>query len=68
MLGSITAAAKAGESLIHEQQVHETARAAELAIARLADGGPALLPEAGPELAERTAAVIAAYRELGAAA
>lgn len=66
MLGSITAAAKAGESLIHEQRVHETARSAELAIARLADGGPAPLPEAGPELAGRTAAVIAAYRELAA--
>lgn len=68
MLGSIVAAAKAGESLIHEQQVHETARAAERTIARLADAGPTVLAEAGPELAGRTAAVIAAYRELAARA
>ncbi|WP_203834971.1 hypothetical protein [Winogradskya humida] len=66
ILASIHAAAVAGENLIHEQRVHETAREAELAISRLtATGTPTT--NAGPELAERTAAVIAAYRELAAA-
>ena len=66
MLSSIDEAALSGESLIREQRIHETARDAELTIARLATAGPAPVIEAGPELAERTAAVIAAYRELGA--
>ena len=68
MLGSIDAAALAGESLIREQRLQRTAREAELAITRLALTGPAPVIEAGPELAERTAAVVAAYRELGAGA
>jgi hypothetical protein len=63
ILASINAAALAGEELIREQRIGETARAAELAISRLTSGGPPRT-EAGPELAERTAAVIAAYREL----
>jgi hypothetical protein len=66
MLGALNTAALAGESLIREQRIHDTAREAELAISRLAAAGPAPAVEAGPELAERTAAVIAAYRELGA--
>jgi hypothetical protein len=64
ILASINAAALAGENLIREQRIGETARQAELAISRLTAAGPPQT-EAGPELAERTAAVIAAYRELG---
>jgi hypothetical protein len=64
MLASIDAAALAGESLIREQRIQDTAHRAELALARLATGGPDPEIEAGPALAERTAAVIAAYREL----
>ena len=64
ILASINAAALAGENLIREQRIGETARAAELAISRLtAVAAPA---DSGPALAERTAAVIAAYRELAA--
>jgi hypothetical protein len=63
ILAGINAAALAGENLIREQRVGDTAREAELAISRLTVGGPPQT-DAGPELAERTAAVIAAYREL----
>jgi hypothetical protein len=63
ILASINAAALAGENLIREQRIGTTAREAEMAISRLAAGGPPPT-EAGPELAERTAAVITAYREL----
>ena len=63
ILASINAAALAGENLIREQRIGDTARAAELAISRLTAAGPPQT-EAGPELAERTSAVIAAYREL----
>ncbi len=66
MLAGIDAAALAGESLIREERLRQTARDAERAITRLAPAGPAPVAEAGPELAERTTAVIAAYRELGA--
>ncbi len=66
MLRSIDAAALAGESLIREQRLQWTAREAERAITKLALAGPPPVIEAGPELAERTAAVIAAYRELRA--
>jgi hypothetical protein len=65
MLRSIDDAALAGESLIREQRLQQTAREAERAITRLALTGPVPVVEAGPELAERTAAVVAAYRELG---
>jgi hypothetical protein len=65
ILAGINAAALAGENLIREQRIGETARAAELAISRLTAAGPPRT-EAGPDLAERTAAVIAAYRELAA--
>jgi hypothetical protein len=64
MLSGINTAALAGENLIREQGVHRTARDAELAISRLAVAGPRPAVPAGPELAERTAAVIAAYRDL----
>ena len=63
ILASINAAALAGENLIREQRIGNTAREAELAISRITAAGPPST-EAGPELAERTAAVIAAYREL----
>ncbi|AGL15302.1 hypothetical protein [Actinoplanes sp. N902-109] len=63
ILAAVHAAAVAGENLIRELRVHQTARDAELAISRLtAAAGPA--SDAAPELAGRTAAVIAAYREL----
>jgi hypothetical protein len=64
MLRGIEAAARAGESLIREQRIHETARQAEATLARLSTGGPPPAAEAAPELAQRTAAVIRAYREL----
>ncbi|MFI5491836.1 hypothetical protein [Actinoplanes sp. NPDC051859] len=63
ILASINAAALAGENLLREQRVGETAREAELAISRLSAAASAPA-DSGPELAERTAAVIAAYREL----
>jgi len=66
MLVSINTAALAGESVIREQRISRAARDAELMISQLAAGGPAPAAEAGPELAERTAAVLAAYRELAA--
>jgi hypothetical protein len=65
ILASINAAALAGEELIREQRLGETAREAELAIARLTAAAISPL-DSGPELAERTAAVITAYRELAA--
>lgn len=65
ILAGIDAAARAGENLIREQRLHTTARAAELAISRLTAATPPP-STAAPELAERTAAVIAAYRELSA--
>lgn len=61
ILRAIDAAARAGESFIREQQVAATARHAERALARVG-GAPAA--DSGPELADRTRAVIDAYREL----
>ncbi|MFI7597536.1 hypothetical protein [Actinoplanes sp. NPDC049681] len=65
ILAGINAAALAGENLIREQRIGRTAREAEMAISRLtvAAAAPA---DPSLELAERTAAVIAAYRELSA--
>jgi hypothetical protein len=64
---SIHAAAVTGENLIREQQIGQTARDAERAIAHLTASMPTH-PSAdvagGQELADRTAAVIGAYREL----
>ncbi len=65
ILRSINAAALAGETFLREQQIGATARAAEVMLAELTVGAP--LAEAGPDLADRTAAVINAYRELAAA-
>ncbi|WP_436522410.1 hypothetical protein [Actinoplanes sp. HUAS TT8] len=61
ILRAVDAAARAGESFIREQQVAATARHAERALARVG-GVPAA--ESGPELADRTQAVITAYRDL----
>ncbi|GAA4599392.1 hypothetical protein BJY16_003059 [Actinoplanes octamycinicus] len=63
ILRAVEAAARAGESFIREQRVAATARHAERALARVG-GAPAAA--SGPELADRTAAVIAAYRDLAA--
>lgn len=62
ILGSIDAAARAGESFIRERRVAATARHAEQTLARVA-GVPAAV-ESGPDLAGRTEAVIEAYRDL----
>lgn len=65
ILRSINAAALAGETFLREQQIGATARAAEAVLAELTLGpAPA---EDGPELADRTEAVITAYRELAGA-
>jgi hypothetical protein len=64
ILHSIDAAARAGESFIRERQVAATARYAERTLARVT-GAPSSA-ESGPELAGRTEAVIAAYRDLAA--
>lgn len=64
ILASLHAAALAGENLIRERRIGDTARDAELVITRLSAAGAARTYAAGPDLAERTAAVVAAYREL----
>ncbi|MBG0565746.1 hypothetical protein [Actinoplanes aureus] len=64
ILRSIDVAARAGESFIRERQVAATARYAERTLARVT-GAPAVA-ESGPDLADRTEAVIAAYRDLAA--
>ena len=64
MLRALDQAALAGENLIREQRLAATVRAAELTLAGVAAPGASAAVEAGPELAEHTAAVIAAYREL----
>lgn len=58
----IDAAARAGESFLRERQVAATARYAERTLARVT-GAPAAAGS-GAELADRTEAVIAAYRSL----
>jgi hypothetical protein len=62
ILRSIDAAALAGETFLRERQIVATARQAGLVLARLSAGGPPA--EAAPELADRTTAVLDAYREL----
>lgn len=66
ILAGIQAAALAGESLIRERRVGATAREAEQAITRLSAEGAGRSNAAGPDLAERTAAVVSAYRDLSA--
>jgi hypothetical protein len=63
---SINAAAVAGENLIREQQLGRTARDAEHAIAHLTASMADAPVGGGQELAERTQAVIGAYRKLAA--
>lgn len=62
ILRAIDDAALAGESFLQEQRIGATARQAELALARLGAGAPPA--DAAPDLADRTAAVLSAYREL----
>lgn len=64
ILGSIDVAARAGEGFIRERQVAATARHAERTLARVTGAGT--VAGSGPELADRTEAVIAAYRDLAA--
>jgi hypothetical protein len=66
ILRSLDRTALAGEAFRREREIGETARQAEFVLAGLADQHPAPAAEAGPELADRTAAVITAYRELAA--
>ena len=65
ILRSINTAALAGETFLREQRIGATARAAEAVLAELTLGAPPA--ENGPELADRTEAVITAYRELAGA-
>jgi hypothetical protein len=65
ILRGIDAAALAGETFLHELHLGGTARRAELLLAGLTASPPPA--ESGPDLADRTAAVIRAYRELAAA-
>jgi hypothetical protein len=65
ILRSLDAAALAGEAFLREQAIGETARAAGQVLDRLTvDPPPA---DAGPDLADRTDAVLSAYRELAGA-
>ncbi|GAA2626779.1 hypothetical protein [Paractinoplanes durhamensis] len=66
ILRSIEETALAGETFVREQRIGATARQAGLALARLTTGAPPA--ESAPELADRTAVVLGAYRELAAAA
>jgi hypothetical protein len=65
ILHSIEATALAGETFLHEQRIGETVRQAELVLAGLSAGAPSA--ETGPDLADRTATVISAYRDLAGA-
>jgi hypothetical protein len=62
ILRAIDEAALAGETFLQERRIGATARQAELVLARLGTGAPPA--ETGPDLADRTAAVLNAYREL----
>lgn len=62
-LATLNAVAVAGEELIRDQEIDALAREADEALARLTSA-PAIAPDAGSELAERTEAVLRAYREL----
>ena len=63
-LAALNAVAVAGEELIRDQRIDALGREADEALARLTAAGPAVVPDAGSELAERTEAVLRAYREL----
>jgi hypothetical protein len=64
ILRGIDAAALAGETFLQEQQIGRTARQAGLVLSRLTAVPPPA--EAAPDLADRTQAVLDAYRELAA--
>jgi hypothetical protein len=68
IIAAMHAAALTGENLIRERHIGQTARDVELVVTRLSAADRARSVEAAPELAERTAAVVAAYRELAAGA
>ncbi|MFI5897953.1 hypothetical protein ACIA5D_48515 [Actinoplanes sp. NPDC051513] len=63
-LATLNAVAVAGEELIRDQEIDALAREADETLARLTSAGPAIVADAGSELAERTEAVLRAYREL----
>ncbi|GIE01645.1 hypothetical protein Adu01nite_29950 [Paractinoplanes durhamensis] len=63
-LATLNAVAVAGEELIRDQRIDELGREADETLARLTSAPPAIAPDAGSELAERTEAVLRAYREL----
>lgn len=63
-LAALNAVAVAGEELIRDQEIDALAREADEALARLTSAGPEIASDAGAELAERTEAVLRAYREL----
>jgi hypothetical protein len=65
ILTGIETAAKAGETFLRERHLGETVRRAELVLAGLSAGSPPA--ETGTELAERTEAVLTAYRDLAGA-
>jgi hypothetical protein len=62
ILRGIDATALAGETFVHERRIGDTARRAERVLARLTAGAPPV--GSAPDLADRTEAVLAAYREL----
>ena len=66
ILRSLDRTALAGEAFVRENQIAETARQAGIVLAGLTSEQVPPAAEAGPELADRTAAVITAYRELAA--
>jgi len=63
-LAALNAVAMAGEELIRDQEIGALASEADAALDRLTSAGPAIGADAGSELAERTEAVLRAYREL----
>nr|WP_296075236.1 hypothetical protein [uncultured Actinoplanes sp.] len=65
ILTGIETAALAGETFLRERHIGETVRRAELVLSGLSAGAPPA--ETGTELAERTEAVLSAYRELAGA-
>ncbi|GAA1618471.1 hypothetical protein [Actinoplanes couchii] len=63
-LATLNAVAVTGEQLIHDERIGALAREADEVLTRLASPPPAAVPDAASELAERTEAVLRAYREL----
>jgi hypothetical protein len=63
-LATLNAVAVAGEDLIRDERIGALGREADEVLARLSDAGAPALSDAGSELAERTEAVLQAYREL----